>query len=153
MPKLKHFSDSGLCYHVITATRGRAPLFSTPANADVLRSALQFIRQERALLLAYAIMPDHPHAVIVPKPPFTISKVMQTVKGYSARQVNAVSGRSGAIWQEGFYDRVIRDESQLNQTIRYILWNPVAAGFAERPEDYRFSSANDRSDDLGEFLA
>ncbi|OGO51990.1 MAG: hypothetical protein A2148_04085 [Chloroflexi bacterium RBG_16_68_14] len=57
------------------------------------------------------------------------------------------------MWQRGFYDRMIRDERQLEEAIRYIDENPVSAGLAKTPEEYPFSSAG-RPDsvDLREYL-
>ena len=51
-------------------------------------------------------------------------------------------GAKGAIWQDGFYDRIIRDDVQLQATAEYIERNPVEAGFAALPADFRFSSAH-----------
>jgi len=142
MGKLLRFLLEGHCYHVTTRTRGAAPLLRDPANARVVVEALQFVRGDRAYLLGYAVLPDHLHAVLVPRGHETISRVMQSIKGYSARVVNAAQGRSGALWQRSFYDRVIRNEPQLIETLEYIHRNPVAAGLAGTPEEYPFSSAH-----------
>ena len=138
---MKRFPVENQCYHVISATRNRRTTFSVLSNAEVLLEALQFTRNSRALLLAYAIMADHFHAVFVPITPYTLSQVMQTVKGFSSRRINAVTGNRGPIWQRSFFDRGIRDETQLYETISYIHGNPVQAGLVAAPEDYRFSSA------------
>ncbi len=104
--------------------------------------ALQFLRRDSAYLLGYAILPDHLHAVLVPRDRQTISKLMQSIKGYSARVVNARQGWRGTLWQASFYDRVIRDEPQLVGTLEYLHRNPVVAGLVEAPETYPFSSAH-----------
>ena len=138
---LKRFYSEGECYHVSSVLRGRAQLLSFPVNAQSLVDALQFQRVERAYLLAYAIMPDHFHAVIAPKNPWAISQVVQSVKGYAARVINVRNGARGPLWQRSFYDRMIRDERQLFQTIEYVHMNPVVAGLVHAPEAYAFSSA------------
>ncbi len=66
---------------------------------------------------------------------------MQTVKGYTARLINQRRGTRGPLWQRSFYDRVIRDDRQLVEAINYVHQNPVAAGLADTPEAYPFSSA------------
>jgi hypothetical protein len=66
--------------------------------------------------------------------------------------MNLGSGRS-KVWQQSFYDRAIRDERQLFETIRYIHENPVAACLVASAEEYPYSSAFPGSrSDLGEFL-
>ena len=141
MAKPRRFNLENHCFHTISATRDRLPVFGDSENAEILLGALQFVRREKAFLLAYAILPDHLHLVIVPKVPFTVSQVMQSVKGYASRAVNLRNGDHGPLWQPGFYDRVIRDERHLGDVVHYVHMNAVEAGFAKHPEDYRFSSA------------
>jgi len=154
MGRLLRFLADGHCYHVTTRTRDGVPVFQHPADARIIVDALQFLRRERAYLLAYAIMPDHLHAVFVPKNGYTISQVMQTVKGYTSRAINARNKERGPLWQVSFYDRVIRDEAHLLDTLEYIQRNPVAAGLADTPEGYLFSSAHPEAQtDLEMFLS
>ncbi len=154
MSKLLRFLLEGHCYHLTTRTRGGAPVFEDPANTMVLMEALQFVRRDRAFLLGHAILPDHLHAVVVPRGHYTISQIMQTVKGYTSRVINARNGERGALWQASFYDRVIRDEAHLMDTLEYIHRNPVAAGLVNMPEEYPFSSAHPEAQtDLASFLS
>lgn len=153
MGKLHRFHLESQCNHVITATWDRDPLFRDRRNAETVVSALQFVRSERAFLLAYAVMPDHVHLVLVPKAGHDISRVMQTVKGYAARVINQRRGVRGRLWQRSFFDRMICDDRQLQETVNYVHMNPVAAGLAEIPEAYQFSSAGrDDQVDLRSFL-
>jgi hypothetical protein len=36
------------------------------------------------------------------------------------------------------HDRIIRDEADLLERVRYVVRNPVAAGLVSRPEDYPY---------------
>ena len=55
---------------------------------------------------------------------------MGSWKKYSSRWINDRLGRSGDLWQEESYDRIIRDEEHLYRTIQYIGRNPGKAGMA-----------------------
>lgn len=148
----RRFQLEGQCYHVSSVVAGRAPILASPVNAQSVVDALQFQRRDRAYLLAYAIMPDHFHAVLVPKHSWNISQVMQSVKGYAARVINARGDVRGQLWQRSFYDRMIRDEAQLFEAIEYVHMNPVVAGLVMKAEEYDFSSAGQpESVDLGAF--
>lgn len=137
-----------------TRTRGGAPVLRDPANAQIIVDALEFVRRDRAYLLGYAVLPDHLHAVLVPREQHPISALMQSIKGYSARVINARGGHRGALWQASFHDRVIRDEAHLLETLEYIHRNPVAAGLASTIEEYLFSSAHPTAQtDLEMFLS
>ncbi len=46
--------------------------------------------------------------------------------------------RCGSLWQEGYHDRVLRDEEATTTVVRYMLENPVRAGLVDRPELYPF---------------
>ena len=130
------------------------PVFKDTADATIVVDALQFLRYERAYLLGYVVMPDHLHVIVVPRGDATISKLMHSIKGYSARIINARRGGSGPVWQRSFYDRAIRHESQLFETLEYIHSNPVVGGLAQAAEEYRLSSAHaSAKTDLAEFLS
>jgi putative transposase len=86
-------------------------------------------------------MPDHFHAVIVPRSGDTISAVMRYVKGAFARWYNASCGSQGAVWQPRFYDVAIRSEQELSQRIAYVEENPVQARMVDSPSEYPYSSA------------
>ena len=153
MAKLHRFLLDNQCYHVVSTTRGRAPVFLDPSCASVAVEAVQFVRRERAYVLAYVVMPEHFHALLVPRDSTSISQVMQSIKGYTARLINKSMDRRGPLWQRSFYDRMIRDERQLLEAVNYVHTNPVVAGLVENPGAYLYSSAG-RNDlvDLEAFL-
>ena len=142
MGPLSRYPVENQCYHLITRTLDGAPVFEESANAIVVVDALQFLRRERAYLLGYVVMRDHLHVVLVPRGDMTVSGLMQSIKGYSARIINARQGNLGRVWQRSFFDRAIRDEAQLIEALKYIHSNPVAAGLVTLPEEYRFSSVH-----------
>ncbi|MCH8009831.1 MAG: transposase [Chloroflexi bacterium] len=102
---------------MVTATRDREPIFGDPGCASILVKAIQFVRLKKANVLAYAIMPDHLHALFVPREGHVISQVMQSVKGFTARLGNEKLDRRGPLCQRSFYDRMIRDEEHLLEVV------------------------------------
>jgi len=92
---------------------------------------------------AYVIMANHVHLLILPK--VAPSRVMQTLKGYTAREANKFLGRTGQrFWQAESYDRWVRDVVEVQRIRSYIENNPVKAGLVLRAEDYQWSSARGR---------
>ena len=45
--------------------------------------------------------------------------------------------RSGRLWQEEYFDRLLRD-GEFNKYVDYICRNPEKAGLVTREEDYRW---------------
>jgi putative transposase len=91
-------------------------------------------------LASFVVMSNHVHALLLPKTP--VSKLMKSIKGYTAREANRLLGRTGEpFWQKESYDHWVRDQPEWQRIKSYIENNPVKAGLVSCPEDYRWSSA------------
>jgi REP element-mobilizing transposase RayT len=90
-------------------------------------------------LRAWVIMGNHVHVLLLPKVP--PSRLLQSLKGSTARDANRLLGKTGSFWQAESYDHWVRDESEFLPVVRYIENNPVRAGLVARAEDYPWSSA------------
>jgi len=92
---------------------------------------------------AYVIMPNHVHLLLLPL--VAPSRLLQTLKGYTAREANKLLSRTGQpFWQAESYDHWVRDTTEAERIRAYIENNPVKAGLVARPEDCRWSSAGER---------
>ena len=93
-------------------------------------------------LQAVVVMPDHVHIVLTPKygenGTVSIAEIMQAIKGASAHGINKASGRKGKVWEEESFDRALRHEESVGDKVDYILGNPVGAGLAKNPLEYRW---------------
>ena len=99
--------------------------------------------------IAWALLPDHFHLLIDPKGN-DLSVLMKKVKlSFSANYRKFKSIKSGKIWQNRFWDHIIRNEEDYNNHLNYIHYNPVEAGLVTRPEDYLYSSARDYAYEQG----
>lgn len=85
---------------------------------------------------AFVIMPNHVHLLCTPTAP--IGDLMRLVKGSTACTANRILGRRGEkFWQQEYFDRIVRDASERHRIRRYIEWNPVKAGLAAQPAQFR----------------
>ena len=116
--RLHHLDVPGYPYFVTTNVAGRARIFDLPANAELLRSVIYWCREQgRFLLLAFAIMPDHLHIVLAPKRPYTVSRCMHAIKGYSSYKINRATARRGQLWQENFFDYALDSEEKVRTRV------------------------------------
>ena len=92
-------------------------LLAEPVIRGLLAETILRDQGSRAIHHAWVIMPNHAHLLFTPLRP--IEKLLQTWKGVSARRI----GR-GPIWQKGYRDTLIRDESHFANVVRYIRRNP-----------------------------
>lgn len=105
-------------------------------------------------VFAYALLPDHFHLIIGPSDQ-RVGYVVQALKLASVHRLMADGLATGGLWQRDYFDRAIRDVSQIRAAIDYVHNNPVQAGLVSEPESYPLSSCGDWFD-LGEgpiFLA
>jgi REP element-mobilizing transposase RayT len=88
----------------------------------------------------YVVMANHVHLLITPRVP--TSKLMQSLKRFTAREGNRVLGLTGRpFWQDESYDRLVRNSTEFERIAGYIEMNPVRAGLVTTPEEFRWSSA------------
>ena len=91
-------------------------------------------------LRAWVLMINHVHLLIYPQA--KLSRITKAIKNFSARQANAILGRTGEpFWQDESYDHWVRSSEELEKIVRYIEENPMSAGLVERAESWRWSSA------------
>jgi REP element-mobilizing transposase RayT len=88
----------------------------------------------------YVVMGNHVHILVTPR--VEVSKVMQSLKRFTAKEANRMLNRTGRpFWQEESYDRLVRDETEFRRIARYIEMNPVKAGLVATAEEFLWSSA------------
>jgi putative transposase len=91
-------------------------------------------------LRAYAVMPNHVHALLLPLT--EVPRFMKALKGATACHANRLLGRTGEpFWQPESYDHLVQNEREFERIVAYIENNPVTAGLASRPEEFAWSSA------------
>ena len=113
-----------------------------PRIADLVADAVRFFAGERYLLHAWVLMPNHVHAVLWPMPNHTLSRILQSLKRFTAREANKVLNRSGeAFWQPESFDHWIRNDEEQERCCRYVVHNPVKARLCTTPEGWKWSSA------------
>jgi REP element-mobilizing transposase RayT len=116
-----------------------------PEIAGLVASAIQFHAGKRFDLHAWIVMPNHVHAVLRPWPQFTLSDILKSWKGFTAREANRILKRTGLrFWQDESYDHLIRDDEDMYRCCHYTTMNPVNAGLCKEPGEWKWSSAGSR---------
>jgi type I restriction enzyme R subunit len=120
-----------------------------PRLADIVQEALLYRHGTAYELLAYVVMPSHCHVVFTPledelkgRPARQV--ILQSLKRRTATECNRMLGRSGRFWQPESFDRLVREQANLERVVAYVERNPVNAGLCHLPEEWRFSSAHTR---------
>ena len=129
-------SDLGnAAYFVTSQTAQRQPLFRHERWARLLQDTIVHYAKSGYSLYAYVIMPDHVHMLISPSE--TIEKAVRLFKGGFSFKAKRAFGWKFEIWQQGFTDHRIRNETDWQEHLAYIRMNPVRAGLV--PDSHRYS--------------
>lgn len=146
-------------YYLTAVTKDRLPIFRSPTLAELVCKALDEARLSgRFLIFAYVIMLDHLHLVTDSR--LTSKEILRFVKGVASRRVidhlkehdhiesleklrvrHRSDGSDFAVWQRHPNTRLLWSETMLWQRIQYTHLNPIRAGLADHPNDWKWSSA------------
>ncbi|MFV0336823.1 MAG: cation diffusion facilitator family transporter [Chthoniobacterales bacterium] len=99
-----------------------------PNIRAVVQQCLLHYENKHYELSAWVIMPNHVHMLIKPYEGWTLSKILQGIKGVSAKECNLLLGRVGkTFWQDESFDHIVRSQIQFERFLRYIEENPQKA--------------------------
>jgi REP element-mobilizing transposase RayT len=112
--------------------------------ADIVAEGLRYRDGKVYRLDAYCIMPNHVHIVFAPMPEseqedYSLAKILQSLKGRTARKSNQSLDREGAFWEHESYDHCVRDEEEWGRTVAYVLNNPVKAGLVRDWKEWKWN--------------
>ena len=85
-------------------------------------------------------MTNHVHLLLTPAAQGAPSRLMQSVGRRYVQYFNRFYRRSGSLWEGRYKSGVVQAEDYLLACMRYIELNPVRAGMAADPGQYRWSS-------------
>jgi putative transposase len=137
-------------YFITTCTLERRRILASNEVAMLLVQEWSNAREHHGWAIGrYVLMPDHVHffcrAELASKPlPTFMQKWKQWTSKRMAREIAvAVTGdpglkKSGTVWQEEFFDHVLRSSERYSQKWQYVKENPVRAELVQKSEDWPF---------------
>ncbi|CAA7621813.1 conserved hypothetical protein [Magnetospirillum sp. LM-5] len=142
MSRLPRLVVPGLPHHVTQRGNGRARVFFCDDDYALYQDLLaESCRAAAVEVWAWVLMPNHVHLILTPSDPDGLRRALAPVHRRYAGHVHARLLRTGHFWQ-GRYGAVVMDEAHLAAALRYVAFNPVRAGLAERPRDWAWSSVH-----------
>ena len=131
----------GVALHLIQRGRGRARcFFGARDGIAYLRWLREYAMRFECAVHAYVLMRNHVHLLVTPARERGGSDLMRSLGGCYARHVADTRGLAGPLWEERFEAAPVYVPRYLLSCMRYIEENPVRAGLASDPGEYRWSS-------------
>ena len=135
------YAIPGTIFSVTIGLRGRIRYF---ADAELATAAVEVLRshsvQTGVAVFGYCLMPDHVHLLVGPVPGCDLVTFVGQFKNLTQRAFWRL-GRRGKIWQQSFWDHLLRAEEDVAVVLSYILNNPVRAGLVRSWRDYPFAGS------------
>lgn len=141
MPRIARFVLAGVPHHVTQRGNRRAQVFFSAADCQFYLHLLKDYAARFELdVLAYCLMSNHVHLVVVPATDVALERVLRPLHMRYAQRVNRAQSWVGHLWQGRYFASAL-DGSYLWTAIRYVELNPVKARLVARAEDFEWSSA------------
>ena len=136
MPRNARLVAPGLPYHITQRGTNREHVFFSDGDRLLyLRLIRDNLVDAQCQVLAYCLMTNHVHFVIVPGREDSLATLFSRAHGRYSQAFNIDKGRTGHLWQARFHSCPLA-ESQLWIGLKYVEVNPVRAGMAQSPAEY-----------------
>ena len=128
-------------YFVTASTVDKAQVLSTDKHFDIwLRTYQELTGEFKIKSAAWVVMHNHYNCLLQPQQGHDLGLLMKRLHGRTSRELNILDGKQGrSVWYS-YWDTCIRGERDFWTRFNYIHYNPVKHGYAQQPEDWRFSS-------------
>jgi putative transposase len=140
--RLANFNYNGYQRYSLTiCTDDRQALFQQRDLAEcVIAQILAAADACRYEVIVYCVMPDHVHILGIgcdgcDDLDVFVKRAKQMSGYYGKRMIQR------RVWQDGYYERVLRDSEDTRLVAAYTLNNPVRKGLAKAPQDYPLSGS------------
>jgi putative transposase len=141
MPRVARIVIPGIPHHVTQRGNRRGTVFFSDTDRQAYLSLLRTCADRQSVeVLAYCLMPNHVHLVVVPRTPDGLHLALKPLHMQYAQRINRRQDWHGHLWQGRYFSSPLGDD-YFWAAIRYVERNPVRAGLTDRAEDYPWSSA------------
>jgi len=131
-------------YHIFNRGVNREQIFFCEEN---YRYLLRLIRKNLPRytieIIAYCLLPNHYHLLLMNCADNTLNLFMKSVFGSYVQGVNKQQNRLGPLFQGRFRHTLVDKDEYLIHLARYIHLNPVMAGLCDKPQEWMYSNYPD----------
>jgi putative transposase len=144
-PRIPGFSYLGPYRYFLTfcALKRQEIFVTAPVVETVLVQFRKTAFAEAFAISAYGFMPDHVHLLVEGTRDNSDLRRFAKLSKQRSGAAHALTG-AGRLWQEGYYEHVLREEDDERAIARYILENPVRAEMVASPLEYPYLGSDVR---------
>ena len=141
MPRIARVVAVGYPHHITQRGNDRQKIFTSDADWKKDLSLLKDKSKRYGLvILAYCLMPNHVHIIVIPKKEDSVGRVFKYAHMQYSQYYNEKIHTTGHLFQGRFFSSIM-DELHTMACARYIERNPVRAKMVQKPHLWEWSSA------------
>jgi hypothetical protein len=110
------------CYQIAAPEKTGAEFGVAPGHRRGFAFAVQ---SKRIYLRAFVMMPDHWHALIGLREPWSLPRFIHAFMSHVGATTSAHLTKHHTAWQDGYYETLIKTARQFTHVVLYIEENPV----------------------------
>ena len=144
MPRIVRVVVPNFPHHITQRGTNKSDIFIDSNDHKYFLMLLgELLEKTRTELWAYCLMNNHFHLLIAPDNSYGLGKCLHGVTFRYAQYFNMKYKRSGRLWQNRYFSCPVDKDEYLWTVAKYIEMNPVRAKIVEKPEQWRWSSAQE----------
>jgi putative transposase len=169
MSRKYKFHDQDKLYFISFATVYWIDVFIREEYMQVIIKSWKHCQEKKGLeIYGWGIMPSHVHMIIGSDGKKKLDEIVGEMKSYTSTKFRSLikehphesrkewmlwmfrrAGKKNSnnndwqFWQQHNKPLEIKDQEMFDKILNYIHQNPVVAGFIDKPEDWKYSSARD----------
>jgi len=136
-PRLANVFIADPIYFITFCTWRKSPLLACRDIDNAFCQAAHDAQVHAIAVGKYVIMPDHIHCFIRVGGEGRIGLVVKALKRAITKVVHATQN-DVHVWQEGFFDHILRSSESYSEKWEYVRANPVRAGLVKNVEEWPF---------------
>ena len=132
------YNRPGAVFHVVIQTQRKKMIFINSRYARLIfRNILDKKFRSMVDLIAFVVMPDHLHLLFGIKK-WGLIEVLHSWKTFTTNLLHR-NDYTGKVWQRSYWDRGMRGEEDIVNTIKYIISNPTRLSITTEGTKYPFA--------------
>ena len=140
MTRPLRFDYPGALHHVLSRGNAKQDIFADDKDRRAfIRTVSDVVSRLHWICHAYCMMQNHFH-LLIETPDANLSQGMRQLNGVYAQAYNRRHNRVGHLLQGRFTAKLVDRDNYFLELGRYLVLNPVRAGLADDPSQWRWSS-------------
>jgi REP element-mobilizing transposase RayT len=139
--RLKCISIAEPIFFITTCIASRRPLLNCEAAFGIIKEELMQADSRHGWSIGrFVVMPDHLHVLCAPSREASrdLSVFVGKMTEWSSKRLARELGAVQPVWQETFFDHLLRSADAYAEKADYMWKNPVRAGLVSRAEDWPY---------------